>query len=136
MDYEQKYKDAIERAMKYLYDTEKCMSTEFFNATERAMQEIFPELKESEDEKIRKTVIEMIHDTPNIECEENYNVRKEDVLVWLEKQGGQKSSAWSEEDIRNIENIDSVLFYDKYLPEDTCMRLRNWLKSLKQRIGG
>lgn len=42
-----------------------------------------------------------------------------------------KPAEWSEEDIRNIENIDSVLFYDKDLPEDTCVRLRNWLKSLK-----
>lgn len=51
------------------------------------LESLFPKLKESEDERIRKAVIEMIHDTPNIECEENYNVRKEDVLAWLEKQG-------------------------------------------------
>ena len=44
---------------------------------------------------------------------------------------GEKPAAWSEEDIRNIQDIDSVLFYDKDLPEETCMRLRNWLKSLK-----
>lgn len=50
------------------------------------LESLFPELKENEDEKIRKAVIEMIHDTPNIECEENYNVRKEDVIAWLEKQ--------------------------------------------------
>ena len=39
-----------------------------------------------------------------------------------------------EEDIRIIQNIDSVLFYDKDLPEDRCMQLRDWLKSLKQRF--
>ena len=44
---------------------------------------------------------------------------------------GEKPAAWSEEDIRNIQDIDSILFYDKDLPEETCMRLRNWLKSLK-----
>ena len=49
--------------------------------------------------------------------------------------GEKVSSAWSEEDERNMQNIDSVLFYDKSLPEDTCMRLRNWLQSIKQRIG-
>jgi hypothetical protein len=42
----------------------------------------------------------------------------------------QPKQEWGKEDIRNIENIDSVLFYDKDLPEDTCVRLRNWLKSL------
>lgn len=43
----------------------------------------------------------------------------------------EQKPAWSEEDIRNIQDIDSILFYDKDLPEETCMRLRNWLKSLK-----
>ena len=38
------------------------------------------------------------------------------------------------EDVRNIQDIDSVLYYDKYLPEDTRIRLRNWLKSLEERI--
>lgn len=49
---------------------------------------------------------------------------------------GEKPTAWSEEDERNMQNIDSVLFYDKTLPEDTCVKLRNFLKTLKQRIGG
>ena len=43
----------------------------------------------------------------------------------------QTKQEWKEEDIHNIENIDSVLFYDKDLPEATRMRLRNWLKYLK-----
>lgn len=47
-----------------------------------------------------------------------------------------KPTAWSEEDERNMQNIDSVLFYDKVLPEDTRVKLRNFLKSIKQRIGG
>jgi hypothetical protein len=46
----------------------------------------------------------------------------------------EQKPAWSEEDECNIQVIDSVLFYDKNLPEDTCMRLRNWLESLKQRL--
>ena len=49
---------------------------------------------------------------------------------------GEKPTAWSEDDERNMQNIDSVLFYDKTLPEDTCIKLRDFLKSLKQRIGG
>lgn len=38
------------------------------------------------------------------------------------------------EDVRNIQDIDSVLLYDKNLPEDTRIRLRNWLKSLRERL--
>ena len=62
-------------------------------------------------------------------------VTNQEIKEWLEKQDKQKS-AWSEEDERNMQNIDSVLFYDKTLPEDTCIKLRDFLKTLKQRIGG
>ena len=56
-----------------------------------------------------------------------------ELLSWVKsiKDRVQPKQEWSKEDIRNIEDIDSVLFYDKELPEDTCMRLRNWLKSLR-----
>ena len=54
-------------------------------------------------------------------------------LDWLKslKDRVQPKQEWSEEDIRNIDVIDTVLFYDKDLPENTCVRLRNWLESLK-----
>jgi hypothetical protein len=55
-------------------------------------------------------------------------------IAWLKKQAEQKPAEWSNEDIRNIDVIDTVLFYDKDLPEDTCMILRNWLKSLGDRV--
>lgn len=46
----------------------------------------------------------------------------------------QLKQEWSEEDIRNIQDIDSILFYDRRLTEETCMRLRNFLESLKDRV--
>ena len=46
----------------------------------------------------------------------------------------EEKSAWDEEDVHNIQHIDSVLFYDKDLQEDTRTRLRNWIKSLKDRV--
>ena len=47
----------------------------------------------------------------------------------------QNPTKWSDEDERNMQNIDSVLFYDRRLPEDTCVKLRNFLKTIKERIG-
>lgn len=47
----------------------------------------------------------------------------------------QNPTEWSDEDERNIQNIDSVLFYDKTLPEDICVKLRDFLKTLKDRVG-
>ena len=57
----------------------------------------------------------------------------EEDIGWLKSLKGrvQPKHEWSEEDNNNMQFIDAVLFYDKDLPEDTCMRLRNWLKSLK-----
>ena len=79
------YKDALERAKnvhKYSSDL----------AEIKRMEYIFPELAESEDEKIRKEIRQLIqgmHDA---------DPRKERWLTWLEKQGEQQH-AWSEEDI-------------------------------------
>lgn len=62
-----------------------------------------------------------------------FHAKIDDDKVVIKK--GEKPAAWSEEDERNMQNIDSVLFYDKTLPEDTCVKLRNFLKTLKERIG-
>lgn len=73
MNYEQKYKEALERAKK-LY--EQGTITESLNY-------IFPELEESEDERIRKELIKFVK--VNIPDEERY-------IVWLEKQCESKVS--------------------------------------------
>ena len=73
MDYEKAYKEALERA-KELY--EQGTITESLNY-------VFPELLESEDEKIRNQIITFIEVYGNpIHCE-----WQKDWIVWLEKQG-------------------------------------------------
>ena len=53
----------------------------------RTIEHLFPELKESEDEKIRKEIIDFIYDkTDTYELREKSN----SWLAWLEKQGEQK----------------------------------------------
>ena len=83
MDYEEKYKEALERARKL---QKTCDNTAVIGWCEY----IFPELKESENEKIRKALIEMVHDTTYDELWVDYNVHKEEALAWLEKQGEKK----------------------------------------------
>ena len=78
MNYEKKYKDALEEAKK-LYG--KC-------CIDNVLENLFPELKESEDERMRKTIIDFLK---NIE-EENEsslifgNTTTTDMIAWLEKQ--------------------------------------------------
>ena len=137
MNYEQKYTEALEKIRDGLHPLPD--GTKISGVTRAFLEEVFPELKESEDEKIRKAVIEMIHDTPSIECEENYNVCKNDILAWLEKQGEKKPTEWSEDDEKMLHTIiadfkglkhDNTSTLESHFNE--CM---DWLKSLKERIG-
>ena len=76
MNYEEKYKQALERA-KYALDTDMDDSGHW------AVNYIFPELKESEDEKIRKRLIKAFG---SMVKEQWGGIAIEDILAWLEKQ--------------------------------------------------
>lgn len=73
--YEQKYKEALERA-KGLW--EQGMMTE-------RIEYIFPELKKSKDERIRKTIYGWIYTQPSQFFDNGFS--KEEMLAWVEKQG-------------------------------------------------
>ena len=80
--YEKKYKEALAHAREiHRNEVEKRRDMEF----------IFPELAESEDERIRKFLIEDIKDTLSSEDFKHYNSehtkKLEEALAWLEKQG-------------------------------------------------
>ena len=80
MSYEQRYKDALDRAKKL---KETCRGTAVIGWCEY----IFPELKESEDEKIRKDLIKWCEEFPDLIWRGH---DKNKVLAWLKKQGEQK----------------------------------------------
>ncbi len=80
MDYEKKYKEAIERA-RQIHDADRVSGIELTTC-----EKIFPELAESEDEKIRKALIFNLGDMPE-DTELRNGITNRDVLAWLEKQG-------------------------------------------------
>ena len=84
MDYEKKYKEAL-NWMKDVYPTLE-------GATKEDAEHYFPELKESEDERIRKWIIDDIKYNMNNETLNNseYKKKAEKAIAWLEKQGEQK----------------------------------------------
>ena len=88
---------------------------------------MFPELKESEDERIRKELIAFLkyYHTGQGNCV----VYDDDWIAWLEKQGEQKP-AWSEED----EKIYQSIMDDTVQENQLDIKQINWLKSLRQRI--
>ena len=84
MNYEEKYKEALER-VKALIETNT--SDALFHLKD--IESIFPELKESEDERIRKWCIShfkaaVLVTKNNAEYKEYLNNK---VIPWLEKQG-------------------------------------------------
>lgn len=101
--------------------------------------------KESEDERIRKDLINLIgwlKANPKL-CSQYYNDRYDEMLAYLEKKKEQKSAEWSEKDERMLESVidtigDSILECDC---DDTGTKARfaleeeqKWLKSLPERF--
>jgi len=115
----------LERAKEYYYDGGTPEYTKF------ALEDIFPELKESDDELTRKDLLEYVK---HCVCDRDVCKEERDKwLAWLEKQGEPK---WSEEDKKSIEDFINH-FIEDYSPlSNNELNVVNWLKSLKQRMGG
>lgn len=79
MDYEKKYKDALERA-KYWANNPTVWSSDDI------CQKLFPEIVEKKDERI-KSCIEMCLTDADNQRFEDYDTSLKDCLAWLEKQG-------------------------------------------------
>ena len=84
MNYEKKYKEALERMKSWA----KGEHPECFSEAQKAAEFIFPELKEKEskDERIRKTIYGWIcTQHPGQFFDDGFS--KEEMLAWVEKQG-------------------------------------------------
>lgn len=106
----------------------------------KRMEQIFPELKESEDERIRTELINGFNEClKNSQYPKNaqkywHNIKIEDILAWLEKQD--EKQKWSEEDESKVKEIvyfldTAKVHYASTTALDDCIE---WLKSLKQKI--
>ena len=81
-NYEKKYKEALEKFRKDLG------RHELVGVNRAYLESIFPELAESEDEKIRKWIIENIQETLDVDgFFEGQKTMAKNAIAWLEKQG-------------------------------------------------
>ena len=81
IDYEKKYNEALERAKKWYYAPNADKIPTYAN---RVIEEIFPELAESEDEKIRKWLIAQLKIKIGDNATLNNMIYK--AIAWLERQ--------------------------------------------------
>ena len=172
IDYKKMYEQALERARKYVnIDVD---STQVY--TKGVVEEIFPELKESEDERIREDIISLVNEfwerIGSINPE--YSSRSR-MLGWLEKQkeprdyrklyknivesewfkkayenkslgtdeeqkdfAEKKPIEWSEEDETGWTNTMIMIkeCATNHYTKDSIKLVVDWLKSLKERMGG
>lgn len=124
------YDDALKRAKKvHKYSSDL--------AEIKRMEEIFPELAQSEDERIKKTLIDYFKDYKTQEVigiKTFFGIPTDDIIFWLEKQG--QKSAWTEADDEKLENtINALKGAGKHGSFDWLSTV-TWLLTIKQRIGG
>lgn len=93
--YEEKYKKALERALKLRVQNP-------FDTVSQMMEHIFPELKESEDERIRKSLITFFQRFPYGSLE-SAGTNPKEAITWLEKQGEQPQGKSALEAVREDE---------------------------------
>lgn len=109
-----------------------------FISTREAIETLLPELKESEYERIRREIIDLVEYTRGRRIGYNGHISQDEMVAWLEKQGEQKSVEfkWSADDKNKLLIIEQILNCANLLiSSQELTEIKNWLKSLKQRIG-
>ena len=150
MDYEKKYKDALEKMKSWV----RGEHPECFSEAQKAAEFIFPELRESEDERIRKGIVETIKQCPDTFLNPK---NRNKMLAYLEKQKEQKPAErfaeareeyeveWSRKEVVDIDHwsggddamLESILSDINYATppykkgNDEYIRKIAWVKSLR-----
>ena len=124
MDYKKKYEQALENLKRIKTANED--NKELVNFIEYE----YPELKKSEDERIRKAIIKMVSDIAGGFPFEKYGIQKKEALAWLEKQ-----------DKKDSQVILPTFTFDDILALQCCMKkvqkdeeLYNQLQILHDRL--
>ena len=117
MTYEEKYKRAFEIAKEVYHDDRKD------KIWREWLTKLFPELKVSEEERIRKWLIGYFQQyrIDGMGVVYANGLKEDDIIAWLERQGEKKPYEWHSED---EQNLNATLSYidDEYL--------RRWLKDI------
>ena len=123
MDYEKKYNEAL-KWMRELYPG-------LHGATKEDAEHFFPELRESEDERIRKEIIAFLK---HYHTGEGDSVTYDnDWLVYLEKQKEQKPAEWSEDDNNMWTHLNGYL-NGFSCSEDAIKQMADWFYELPDRF--
>ena len=132
-NYEQKYKEALEKAREFS-ERWQCLEAPSSDLALEEIKEIFPELAKSNDDKIRESIINFIKaQAQGCVYLTSDRVKVKDCLAWLEKQG-EKKPHWTRKDssmqlmlMRDIEQVS-------FLSEEGKTERIMWVNSLDDRF--
>lgn len=110
IDYEKEYTEALERAKRLRDSKYQTMNAK------RVAEEIFPQLAESEDEKIRKALV--WHLKADVDFVSN-GVTKAECIAYLEKQKDQKPAGCADDVVEEAEEYTSKVSCGEYGVEVT-----------------
>lgn len=111
MNYKEKYKEALRIAEEIL--RERCKEGTYGSFHRKDLEDIFPELKESEDERIRKELIDTIHHAAGNSGVHISEFLENKYIAWLEKQKPTtdiQNLTW--EDIEKIGDFINMVQYE------------------------
>lgn len=119
MDYEEKYKRALKKAQELQENSNGMILKKW-------LWSVFPELKESEDEKVRNELISFIKKRDRSGCDYNYD----QWIAWLEKQAERKTPQWMIDFLDNYRRkIGCSLDYDEARDVDgKILCIKEWLE--------
>lgn len=137
MDYEKKYNNVVNK-FAYLLESTDLIKGEL----RQNIESIFPELKESEDEKVKKALIEYFKDLKEKADHVNrlgfaqedfvdvngYGIS--DFISWLEKQG---STKWCDEDEKQIRQIERIVKDSGGTPK-LQEQIHNWFEKIRPQV--
>ena len=120
MDYEKKYKEALERAKKF---SEK----PYLEDSKGIVEYIFPELKESEDDRMFYALLEGFKDFVDMYSEWHNGVTIAQLITWLKRKGEQKPNYFHHEvDLSGCSEEYRKAYYDGW---NNCNQQHEQLKA-------
>lgn len=97
------------------------------------IESIFPELKESEDERVRKAILALVRQSSEVLDKQNQN----NMIAWLEKQGEFKSNKWTEGDVVRHGGVLALVINGRKAMKSNCEQITiqypdEWVKTGKK----
>lgn len=131
--FDQAFTYFMEKAVSFIIN---CTTYDGLGYKAKCVESIFPELKEPEDERIRKGLIKGLSAMRDIHKHQTFSddaIDIDDAIAWLEKQDGKKPAEWSKDDEHCIELLLPIIDSSSLIPKNR-KKCKEFLKSLKDRV--